>query len=195
MYSNPHPAGPASSHRGGGVLLGSWNTLYKKHQCSGPSPTGGDGTTQCYLLLPIKGKLTQNNFLILTQDTKRDIVFCHMNLPPSARQVTNLQQQTAHIDLTLRRHGSYSQYLGLNKYSIPEWFWHSKLVSRNLGTMFFSAPFPIFLPWTCDRQFPSLDNPGLNLPHSVAYSEFHCYMVQYHTEFTQNTLLQPLPLT
>ncbi len=30
MYSNPHSAGRASSHRGGGVIVGSRNILYKK---------------------------------------------------------------------------------------------------------------------------------------------------------------------
>jgi hypothetical protein len=30
MYSNPHPVGLASLHGEGGVLVGSWNTLFIK---------------------------------------------------------------------------------------------------------------------------------------------------------------------
>ncbi len=44
------------------------------------------------LLLHIRDKLSRNALLILMQETKRDIIFRRMNLPPSARQITDPQQ-------------------------------------------------------------------------------------------------------
>jgi cell division protein ZapA (FtsZ GTPase activity inhibitor) len=41
------------------------------------------------------------------------MIFRCMNLPPSARQVTNLQRLAAHLDSTIRRLHSYFQYIGL----------------------------------------------------------------------------------
>jgi hypothetical protein len=41
------------------------------------------------ILIHIQDKLLQNTFLILTQEMKRDIIFRRLNLPPSARQITD----------------------------------------------------------------------------------------------------------
>ncbi len=69
------------------------------------------------LLLYNQDKLTQNAFLKKSQEIKRDIIYCGMNFHPSAKQVTNLQWLTAHLDLTLHRLCSYFQYIGLSKYA------------------------------------------------------------------------------
>ncbi len=58
------------------------------------------------LLLHIWDQLNLTAFLILAQEIKRDI-HCCMTQPASARQVTNLQQLKAHLNLTLHRLCSY----------------------------------------------------------------------------------------
>jgi hypothetical protein len=40
-----------------------------------------------------------------------------MNLPPSARAITDPQRLAAHLNSTLRRLHSYLQYIGLAKYA------------------------------------------------------------------------------
>jgi hypothetical protein len=67
------------------------------------------------LLLHIRNKFTNNTFVILTQEIKRDIIYCFINLPPSARQVTNLCRLRVHLDSTFHRIGSYFQYIVLGK--------------------------------------------------------------------------------
>jgi hypothetical protein len=69
------------------------------------------------ILIHIKDKLPRNTLLLLTQEMKRDIVFRRMNLPPSARTVTDRQRLAAHLDSTLRRLQSYIEYIGLAKYA------------------------------------------------------------------------------
>jgi hypothetical protein len=69
------------------------------------------------LLLHILDKLTRSAFLILRQKIKWDIIYCWMNLPPSARQETNPQRLLAHLDSTFRRLCSYFQYIGLGKFA------------------------------------------------------------------------------
>jgi hypothetical protein len=62
------------------------------------------------LLLYIRDKLSRNALLILTQETKRDVIFRRMNMSPSARQTTDRQRLAAHLDSTIRRLHSYIQY-------------------------------------------------------------------------------------
>jgi hypothetical protein len=68
------------------------------------------------LMLHIHDKLTRNTSLIRTQESKREIVYRRMSLPPSARQVIDPQRLAAHLDSTLPRLFSYLQYTGLAKY-------------------------------------------------------------------------------
>jgi hypothetical protein len=68
------------------------------------------------LLIHIRDKLSRNVLLILTQEMKRDIIFRRMNLPPSARQVTEHQRLAAHLNSTLHRLNFYLHYIGLAKY-------------------------------------------------------------------------------
>ncbi len=51
------------------------------------------------------------------QEGNNLLLYIHMNLPPLAWQVTNLQRITVHFDFTLRRLCSNFQYLGLSKYA------------------------------------------------------------------------------
>ncbi len=62
------------------------------------------------LLLHIQDKPTRITFLVLIWEIKRDIIYWLVNLPPFARQVTNPQRLTAHLDSTFRRHRFYFQY-------------------------------------------------------------------------------------
>lgn len=68
------------------------------------------------LLMHTRYKLTRSALLILTTEIKQDIMYRHMNLPPSAGQVTNTQRLMAHLDSTLWRLQSYSQYIRLAKF-------------------------------------------------------------------------------
>ncbi len=68
------------------------------------------------ILIHIRDKLSRNTLLILVQEIKRDIVFRRMNLPPSARQITDPPRLAAHLNSTLRRLHSYMQYIGLAKH-------------------------------------------------------------------------------
>ncbi len=68
------------------------------------------------ILIHIHDKLTRNVFLLLTQEIKRDIVFRRMNLPPSARMITESQRLAAHLNSIFNRLHSYLQYIGLAKY-------------------------------------------------------------------------------
>jgi hypothetical protein len=68
------------------------------------------------LLINIWDKLSRNTLLMLTQETKRDIIFRRMNLPPSARLITESQRLAAHLNSTLRWLHSCPQYIGLAKY-------------------------------------------------------------------------------
>jgi hypothetical protein len=68
------------------------------------------------ILIHVKDKLSRNMLLLLTQEKKRDIIFRRMNLPPSARTVTDPQRLAAHLNSTLRRLQSYLEYIGLAKY-------------------------------------------------------------------------------
>jgi hypothetical protein len=54
--------------------------------------------------------------IMMVQETKRDIIYRRMNLPPSAQQVVNSQRLAAHIDQVIRRLISYLQYIGLQKF-------------------------------------------------------------------------------
>jgi hypothetical protein len=69
------------------------------------------------LVIHISDKLSRNTLLILTQEIKRDIIHLRLNLPPSARQVTEPQRLAAHLNSTLHRLHSYLQYIGLAKYA------------------------------------------------------------------------------
>ncbi len=68
------------------------------------------------IFIHIRDKLSRNTLLILVQELKRDILFRRMNLPSSARQVTDPPRLAAHLNSTLRRLHSYMQYIGLAKY-------------------------------------------------------------------------------
>jgi hypothetical protein len=68
------------------------------------------------LLLHIRSKLSRNALLILTQEIIWDIIFQRMNLPSSARQITDSERLAAHLNSTIRRLHSYVQYIGLAKY-------------------------------------------------------------------------------
>jgi hypothetical protein len=68
------------------------------------------------ILIHVRDKLTRNVFLLLTQEIKRDIIFRRMNLPPSARMITEPQRLAAHLNSTLNRLHSYLQSIGLAKY-------------------------------------------------------------------------------
>jgi hypothetical protein len=54
---------------------------------------------------------------MLTQEIKRDIIFQKVNLPQSARLITESQRLAAHLNSTLHRLHSYLQYIGLAKYA------------------------------------------------------------------------------
>jgi hypothetical protein len=69
------------------------------------------------ILLHVNDKLSRNTLLVLTQEMKRDIIFRRMNLPPSARQISNSQRLSAHLHSTLHRLQSYLKYIGLMKYA------------------------------------------------------------------------------
>jgi hypothetical protein len=69
------------------------------------------------LLIHIRDKLSRNTLLMLTQEIKRDIIFWRMNLPPSARLITETQRLAAHLNSTLCRLHSYLQYIRLVKYA------------------------------------------------------------------------------
>jgi hypothetical protein len=69
------------------------------------------------LLINTWDKLSRNTLLMLTQETKRDIIFRRMNLPPSARLITESQRRAAHLNSTLHRLHSCLQYIGLAKYA------------------------------------------------------------------------------
>jgi hypothetical protein len=56
------------------------------------------------LIIHIPDKLSRNTLLILTQEIKRDIIYRRLNLPPSARQITDPQRLAAS---TLHRLHSY----------------------------------------------------------------------------------------
>jgi hypothetical protein len=68
------------------------------------------------ILILVHYKPSRNILLILTQEIKWDIVFRRLNLPPSARLVTDPQCLAAHLNSTLHRLHSYLQYIGLAKY-------------------------------------------------------------------------------
>jgi hypothetical protein len=68
------------------------------------------------ILIHVRDKLTRNVFLLLTQEIKQDIIFRRMNVPPSARMITEPQRLAAHLNSTLNRLHSYLQYIGLAKY-------------------------------------------------------------------------------
>jgi hypothetical protein len=59
------------------------------------------------LIIHIPDKLSRNTLLILTQEIKRDIIYRRLNLPPSARQITDPQRLAAHLNSTLHRLHSY----------------------------------------------------------------------------------------
>jgi hypothetical protein len=69
------------------------------------------------LIIHIPDKLSQNTLLVLTQEIKRDIIFRRLNLPPSAREVSEPQRLAAHLNSTLHQLHSYLQYIGLAKYA------------------------------------------------------------------------------
>jgi hypothetical protein len=68
------------------------------------------------ILLHVKDKHTRIMLIMMVQETKRDIIYRRMNLPPSAQQVVNSQRLAAHIDQVIRRLISYLQYIGLQKF-------------------------------------------------------------------------------
>ncbi len=68
------------------------------------------------ILIHIPDKLSRNTLLMLTQEIKRDIIFRRLNLPPSARLITETQRLAAHLNSTFHQLHSYLQYLGLAKY-------------------------------------------------------------------------------
>jgi hypothetical protein len=78
---------------------------------------------QCYLqCAPSLASATHSRqaykkHLILTQEIKRDIINHRVNLPPSARQVTNPQWLMAHLVSTFWRLSSYFQYISLGKFA------------------------------------------------------------------------------
>ncbi len=83
------------------------------------------------LIIHISDKLSRNTLLILTQEIKQDIVYWRLNLPPSARQVTDPQRLAAHLNSTLHRLHSYMQYIGLAKYAKATEMLH-KIMEINL---------------------------------------------------------------
>jgi hypothetical protein len=134
-----------------------------EQQCIGSCTTGQAGTTQRYiqyphslLLLLIQEKLTQKAFLILTQEIKRDIIYCHMNLPSSARQLTNLQQLMAHFNFTCCRLCSYFQHMGLK--IKPNWLLLFFLCWKSIFPFCLSP----HISWNWDRKFSSFDYPRPN---------------------------------
>jgi hypothetical protein len=48
---------------------------------------------------------------------KGDIVFQRLNLPPSARLITNPQRLAAHLNSTIYRLHSYLEYIGIAKFA------------------------------------------------------------------------------
>jgi hypothetical protein len=69
-------------------------------------------------LLHIQDKLTRNAFHILTQEIMCRLIYLWTNLPPSAREVANLQRLQAHLDLTLLRLCFDFQYIALGEYAV-----------------------------------------------------------------------------
>jgi hypothetical protein len=64
---------------------------------------------------------------------KRDIIFRRMNLPPSARTITDPHRLVAHLNSTLRRLHSYLEYIGLAKYAKALEMIH-KMIEINLDS-------------------------------------------------------------
>jgi hypothetical protein len=73
-------------------------------------------THPCYSIIETAITKRAPQVKLLTQEIKQDMIFQRMNLPPSARRVTEPQQQAAHLNSTIRRLHSYLQYIGLAKY-------------------------------------------------------------------------------
>jgi hypothetical protein len=68
------------------------------------------------ILLHVKDKNSRMMLIMIIQETKRDIIYRRMNLPPSAQQIPSPQRLASHIDQVFRRLISYLQYIGLRKY-------------------------------------------------------------------------------
>jgi hypothetical protein len=69
------------------------------------------------LLIHIRDKLSRNTLFMLMQEIKQDIIFRRMNLPPSARLITESQRLAAHLNSTLHWLHSFLKYIGLAKYA------------------------------------------------------------------------------
>ncbi len=69
------------------------------------------------LILHIHDQAARNALLLLVQEVKRDIIYRRMNLPPSARQLSDPRRITAHIDSAIKRLRSYLEYIGFVKFS------------------------------------------------------------------------------
>jgi hypothetical protein len=86
------------------------------------------------ILLHVNDKLSRNTLLVLIQEVKRDIIFRRMNLPPSARQISNPERLSAHLHSTLHRLQSYLKYIGLMKYA-KALKTISEMIEINLGNV------------------------------------------------------------
>jgi hypothetical protein len=84
------------------------------------------------ILIHVNDKLSRNTLLVLTQEMKRDIIFRRMNLPSSARQISDPQRLAAHLHSTLHRLHSYLLYIGLMKYAKSRKM-ISNMIEINLG--------------------------------------------------------------
>ncbi len=100
--------------------------------------------------------------------TKHDIIYRQMNMPLSARLVTNSQRLMAHLDSTFCWLCSYFQYISLGKFTSGIWALQ-KLQDLNLdlpwpetGSV---SSFPLLsnFPWIYDMIILSPDNLKLNL--------------------------------
>jgi hypothetical protein len=83
------------------------------------------------ILIHVHDKLSRNTLLALTQEMKQGIVFLRLNLPPSARLITDPQRLAAHLNSTLHQLHFYLEYIGLAKFANAVRMLH-KMIEINL---------------------------------------------------------------
>jgi hypothetical protein len=132
-------------------------------------------THSFYFRFKTQDKITRNTFLILTEEIKRDIIYRHINLPPSAGQVLYPNRLMAHFDSTFWKLSSCSiQRSGESLPLRPQLcnrYKNSILITSDLNAeLFHSVPPLRHSSWTHDRNFPSHANHIWNALHISTHS-------------------------
>ncbi len=119
-----------------------------------------------------------------------------MNLPPSGRQVTNLQRLLAHLHSPLRRLHSCLQCMGLGKFTnailaLQQLQELNSIISDWNQELTLS---PTKSSWIHDRKFPSLASYRQNTPHIYTLSTpiiYNC-IITHCLPFTHPVLISSL---